>query len=165
MAAIAPNERDVIVWSYPSGKILFQKKLDERVDHIKLNAFRPNLFAVFQGELVSCLFLLCLFSVDLPSIYKIFDQCITLQLNLQQMDASEANKLQNATVCNHGGSTKRGFSKIIKDWRYFPFLYLEMTKSLPPIIFFFLVPRWKSCFLVQFLPCRPTVISFLDDQK
>jgi hypothetical protein len=56
LAAIASNERDVIVWNYPSGEILFQKKLDKRMHGIEWNPFRPNLFAAL-GMGVSCFFI------------------------------------------------------------------------------------------------------------
>ncbi|XP_046634536.1 uncharacterized protein LOC124313770 [Daphnia pulicaria] len=47
---------DVIVcWSYPSGEILFQKKLDdEKMTGIKWNPFRPNVFAAFIFFFNSC---------------------------------------------------------------------------------------------------------------
>jgi hypothetical protein len=48
LAAIASNERDIIVWSYPSGEILFQKNLPEQIQQIVWNPFRPNLFATFK---------------------------------------------------------------------------------------------------------------------
>jgi hypothetical protein len=53
LAAIASNERDIIVWSYPSGEILFQKHLPEQIQQIVWNPFRPNLFATFK-RWVSC---------------------------------------------------------------------------------------------------------------
>ncbi|XP_046461319.1 uncharacterized protein LOC124207753 isoform X2 [Daphnia pulex] len=41
----------IVCWSYPSGEILFKKKLDERMDQIEWNPFRPNVFATFEiGE-------------------------------------------------------------------------------------------------------------------
>ncbi len=77
----AAFHKDVIVcWSYPSGKILFQKKLDEWMDQIEWNPFRPNVFAAFKYGVgaaafreVSCFFISILFppvrdtSSDLPS--------------------------------------------------------------------------------------------------
>ncbi|XP_046634273.1 uncharacterized protein LOC124313399 [Daphnia pulicaria] len=65
-------EGDVIVWSYPDGKILFQQKLNGAgMNRIEWNSFRPNVFATFH---VSCLLPLCLFRADLPTSYEIFDQ-------------------------------------------------------------------------------------------
>jgi hypothetical protein len=49
------HERDIIVWNYPSGEILFQKKLDERLNQIEWNPFRPNVFATMN--IVSCFFI------------------------------------------------------------------------------------------------------------
>jgi hypothetical protein len=52
LAAVS-SEGDVIVWSYPSGEILFQKKnyndgvVHGRMDQIEWNPFRPNVFAAF----------------------------------------------------------------------------------------------------------------------
>jgi hypothetical protein len=64
---------DVIVWNYPSGKILF-KELDEPMDRIEWNPFRPNVFALFATlNIVNCFFISILFppvrdtSCDLPS--------------------------------------------------------------------------------------------------
>ncbi len=71
MAVIAYNERDIIVWSYPSGEILFQTKLDEPMHRIEWNPLRPNVFAVCYTS-VSCFFISNLFprvrytSCDLP---------------------------------------------------------------------------------------------------
>jgi hypothetical protein len=56
LAAIAYNESEITVWSYPSGEIVFEKKLDERVVRIEWNPFMPNLFATFWK--VSCFFFL-----------------------------------------------------------------------------------------------------------
>jgi hypothetical protein len=79
LAAIASNERDVIVWNYPNGEILFQKKLDKWMHGIEWNPFKPNVFATFGR--VSCLFISNLFPRIRNNSYvisicfgKIFDQ-------------------------------------------------------------------------------------------
>jgi len=66
---------DVIVcWSYPSGEIFFQKKLDKWMYEIEWNPFRPNVFATFGR--VSCFFISNLFprvrytSCDLPQFLQ-----------------------------------------------------------------------------------------------
>ena len=59
MAAIF--DVDVIVcWNYPSVEIFFQKKLNERVNQIEWNPFRPNVLAAFWKG-VSCFFISNLF--------------------------------------------------------------------------------------------------------
>jgi hypothetical protein len=56
------NINDVIVcWSYPSGEILFKKKLNERVHEIDWNPFRPNVFAAYTKK-ISCFFISNLFT-------------------------------------------------------------------------------------------------------
>jgi hypothetical protein len=66
---------NVIVWSYPSGGILFQKKLDVLVNRIEWNPFRPNVFAAYMKR-VSCFFISNLFpsvtytACDLPSFLQ-----------------------------------------------------------------------------------------------
>jgi hypothetical protein len=66
LAAIANDQREkkktvIVCWSYPSGEILFQKKLDdEKMTGIKWNPFRPNVFAAFSYG-VSCFFISNLF--------------------------------------------------------------------------------------------------------
>jgi hypothetical protein len=57
------NTNVIVCWSYPSGKILFQKKLNERMDQIEWNPFRPNVFAAYTKR-VSCFFV----SNLLPSV-------------------------------------------------------------------------------------------------
>jgi hypothetical protein len=54
------RESDVIVWGYPIGEILFQKKFNEEIDRIEWNPFRPNVFAAFYYG-VSCFFISNLF--------------------------------------------------------------------------------------------------------
>ncbi|KAI9561343.1 hypothetical protein GHT06_012299 [Daphnia sinensis] len=43
----------LVVWSYPEGKILIQKKLSACITEIEWNPIRPNLFAAFQLRQVS----------------------------------------------------------------------------------------------------------------
>ncbi len=50
----------IVCWSYPSGEILLQKKLDEDMNRIEWNPFRPNVFAAFAYG-VSCFFISNLF--------------------------------------------------------------------------------------------------------
>ena len=58
MAAIF-DEEVIVCWNYPSGEILFQKKLDEPMHRIQWNPFRPNVFATFR--IVSYFFISNLF--------------------------------------------------------------------------------------------------------
>jgi hypothetical protein len=60
LAAVSNGDK-VIVWGYPSGEILFQKKLDKNMDRIEWNPFRPNVFAALHTGTVSCFFISNLF--------------------------------------------------------------------------------------------------------
>jgi hypothetical protein len=47
------TENVIVCWSYPSGEILFQEKLnDEMMNRIEWNPFRPNVFATLHVESV-----------------------------------------------------------------------------------------------------------------
>jgi hypothetical protein len=61
LAAVS-HEPGIIVWNYPSGAILFQKKMfNEPMNQIEWNPFRPNVFAAFINLNVSCFFIHNLF--------------------------------------------------------------------------------------------------------
>ncbi|XP_046460961.1 F-box-like/WD repeat-containing protein TBL1XR1 [Daphnia pulex] len=50
LAAISIFSSEIIVWSYPDGKVLFQKELEKGMDHIEWNPFMPNIFATFPDD-------------------------------------------------------------------------------------------------------------------
>ncbi|XP_046460919.1 uncharacterized protein LOC124207482 isoform X1 [Daphnia pulex] len=78
----------VIVWSYPSGAILYQKELEKGMDHIEWNPFMPNIFVTFPDDFGTKVFFFNSCPVNQRSFHFCTIECEKMIKSVQWISAN-----------------------------------------------------------------------------